>query len=322
MRSSTSSFRALPQGWLSLGFAVLVFVLGLIGMELFWRARGLSPSLSDDEQLWCRERQRARGNPVVLVGSSRLQTGIDPRVLSDALGGTPAVQLAVAGTNPIPALLELAQDREFTGTVLLEYMPRRFLTPDSRATAQTMGYLTACADPSLVSEPEALIRHKLQDHLVVLNPELDLIAVASYIARHRRLPDTSHAVVRRDRFHAILDPGNSGALDRWEAALSPDALAAQITRLRAAVSSIEARGGRVILIRSPVSGAVLAEEEKRFPAATWFPRVAAALATPSIDFSNIPELRDLRVSDGEHPVATDTAMITRAVARELVRLMK
>jgi hypothetical protein len=318
VHSFTSSFRPLPHAWRSLAIGVVLAVFWLAGYELFWRSRGFTPTLTDNEALWCNARRSVAPDGVVIVGSSRMQTGLDPEVMSRALGGRAVTQLALAGSNPIPVLLDLAHDPSFHGVVVLEYMPRRLLTPDSASVNRALGFLATCSNPSLVAGVEASMGRALQQRFVFMLPDLQAISLVSYVAQKHSLPGGSHELVRADRFNPIhFAHPVTGAGEVWDAPLTEQELRARMAELRAAIDQIRARGGRVIVYRSPVTGPVLADEERRFPAATWLPRVAELLGAPAIDFQTVPRLREVQCPDGEHPDADDVPSITEAVAAEL-----
>ena len=324
MHSSTSSFKPLPRGWASLLIALAVAAGVLGGLELFWRSRGFVPTLEDAEPLWCTARKRASGDAIAIVGSSRLQTEIDPAVMSTALGGRTVTQLALAGANPLPVLLELADDAEFTGVVLFEYMPRRLLTGDRASIARMDTFLAWCHDPSIVAPIEARLGQTMQKHVVVTQTDLQLFSLLSYFSRHRGLPREMHQVLGEDRFRGTFPSASQPKvqLDVWEPALSADALAARLQTMRAAIAKIRARGGQVVIYRPIASGEVLADEESRFPAAVWFSRVVHELDGPAIDFSTVAALRDIHPQDGEHPQIADVPVITRAIAAQLGPLLQ
>jgi hypothetical protein len=305
---------------------VLLAALWLAGYEVFWRTRNFVPTLVDNEALWCNQRSRVAPDAVVIAGSSRLQNGLDPALLARDLG-RPVSLLALAGSNPMPVLLDVANDPSFHGLVVLEYMPRRLFAADSWSHHRSNTFLAACRDPSLAAGIEAALGRTLQRRLVFLQPDLEAIAVLSYVARKRALPAGTHVIVRDDRFaeghlanvvKTTAQPAT--ATEHWDAALTDAELAARGTQLRLAIAKLRARGGEVVLYRSPVSGAVLADEEARFPAATSLPRFARLLGVRAIDFAAVPALRDVMCPDGEHPDVEQVGEITKAVAAELQRM--
>lgn len=322
MHSSTSSFRPLPRGWLSITFGVVLAAALLAGWELFWRSRGFVPSLTNNETLWCHARATVDKDAVVIVGSSRLETGIEPQRLSQILGGRHVVQLGLDGGNPIPALLDLGRDSAFGGTVIFEYMPRRLLTPDSMSYARTQTFVGACANPSLLVGVEATMDRALEKHLAFLNFEIEPVAILSHAARRKSLPRNSHAILRDDRYLALYFHGHGRSAEKvWEPLLSTSELDARMRELREAIANIRARGGKVVLYRPPVTDGVLEDEEGRYPAAKWLPTVAQMLDVPAIDFQDIPEIRALVPPDGEHLEAADAPLATDAFGRRLLKLL-
>jgi hypothetical protein len=325
VHSSTSSFRTLPRAWFSIALGAGLALVALVGWELLWRSRGFAPSITDNEPLWCHERRAVGGkDTVVVLGSSRLQVGLDPQVLARALEGRKVISLALGGANPIPALLDLGKDKDFSGVVILEYMPRRMLTPDSAAVARTRGFVESCSNPSLIVDVEAAMDRGLERHLVFLNSELHPVTILSHTVKNRSLPKYSHEILRDDRYSAMHFHGHRRTgtdLDTWEAGLSGQQLDERFASLRGAIEAIESRGGQVILYRSPVADGIMDDEEKRFPAATWLPRVASALHVRVIDFATIPELAKLDPPDGEHLEETDVPGASEAVARAVRGLL-
>jgi hypothetical protein len=322
--SSTSNFRTLPHGWLALAIGAFIAALGLGAWEMLWRTRGFVPSLADTEALWCDERSHATGNVVAILGSSRLQTGVDPLVVSHDLGGRGVVQLALAGADPLPVLASLANDPGFSGVVLLEYMPRRIFTPDSAPMARMQSFLATCSNPSLVAGVESSLERVLQRRFAALNTELHPIAILSYAQAHHALPRGSHEVLRSDRLSMMTfspHPSGGGQPDRWEAPLLPRELDERFATMRAQITALRARGGRVVLYRPPVTDDVLVDEEQRFPAKTWLPRVASELGVPYIDFAAVAGLQNVPCPDGEHLDARDVPAATDALAHMLRDLL-
>jgi hypothetical protein len=322
--SFTSSFRTLPHGWRSLVIAAALAASFITGYELFWRLRGFRPMLTDSDSLWCGERTRLPPDGVALLGSSRLQTGIDPAELSRVLGGRAVAQLAIAGANPVPPLLDLADDPSFRGVVLLEYMPRRLFTSAVGSTARSQAFVSACKNPSLIAPLESRLERAVERHAVFLDDELQLVALLGYVAHHHTLPAASHDVLRADRYSQMYFPEGVRVLaprDVWDEPLVDAALEQRLRRLHDAIAKIQARGGRVLLYRSPVSGDVLADEESRFPNNVWFARAARDLGISTIDYATLPDTRPLDLPDGEHPRSTDVLGITDAVAHAMQRLL-
>jgi hypothetical protein len=322
VRSSTSSFRPLPLGWRSLAIAVLFAIVGLTSIEALWRARGVKPSLDDDEILWCQTRAQVSASAVVIVGSSHVQMGIDPAGLAEALHN-PVVQLAVAGANGIPPLFELLRDQSFHGVLIFEYMPRRLFTPDTASTKRIQGFMQSCSNPSLVAGVEARLAGQFQSRLSFMGQEVQPLPVVSYVAHHKHLPHGNHVVLRADRYAEIsyqaddiIEP------DVWEPPFPTSELNVRFGEMESAIAAFKSRGGKIVLYRAPASGQFLQDEEARFPASQWFKSSAARIGAIPLDFADVPELRDLPLPDGEHPDASTVPALTRILSRELERLLR
>jgi hypothetical protein len=79
-----------------------------------------------------------------------------------------------------------------------------------------------------------------------------------------------------------------------------------------AVRAILARGGRVILLRMPTSGLVLEAEQKRWPRALFWDRVAASTRARTVHFEDWPGLNGFTCPDGSHLDYRDRSAFTEA----------
>ena len=120
-----TAFRRMPRIDARVPLVVLALLAALIAtMELRLAAHGIRPTAVDSEALWVRERARASrlgDRAVILVGASRIQTGIDLDVLRARTGLAP-VQLAIDGSSFVPVLDGLARDPSIRGTVIVGFI--------------------------------------------------------------------------------------------------------------------------------------------------------------------------------------------------------
>jgi len=324
VHSSTSSFRALPDGWSSLLIAALFAIAALGSYEAFWRLRGFRPSLTNNEALWCEARAKVESDAIVLIGSSRLQLGIDPTLLGETLGGKSVVDLALEGASFVPALDDLAADDWFHGTVVIEYMPRHWFTFDAFSRGRAQEFLRACLTSSLVGPIENRLSRHLDERLALMGPELQLMSLLSYVAKHHYVPASNHEVLRADRSGRLhyAERSNRSEAQFWERSLSQLALTERFDHLRNDVAAIRRRGGRIVVYRSPIQSTVLQDEDQRFPAREWLPRLTNALPVELIDFDAWPERDSFQFPDGEHPDDADVPRLTAILARELGRVVQ
>jgi hypothetical protein len=112
----------MDRGWLKAWIVATLIVATLaIAYESFLRAHRYVPTVQDDADLWSIQYDRVRADPhaVVLLGASRIVFGVDPKLLSQLLGGRTVAMLAVNGNYPLAALRALAEDRDFAGLVVV-----------------------------------------------------------------------------------------------------------------------------------------------------------------------------------------------------------
>jgi hypothetical protein len=140
MPSSTSSSepnvqrskydRALPKRPLGRAFVVAVIVAAslLVAWEMHWRSFGVMPSYRNSNGLWAMERRRidrGEGDATVIIGSSRALFNTQLDVWERESGERP-IQLALEGTTPLSIMEDLADDPDFSGTLIVGVAPGLF----------------------------------------------------------------------------------------------------------------------------------------------------------------------------------------------------
>src|SRR6185312_16274918 len=87
--------------WFVAAFIALGVAAALVGWtEQRWRQRDYHPGIIDSAQLWSLQREHADASgktPLVLLGASRIQFGIDTKLLKDLLPRYQPVMLAQNG---------------------------------------------------------------------------------------------------------------------------------------------------------------------------------------------------------------------------------
>lgn len=110
--------------------ALLIAILLMGGWEAYWRANDAVPSYRNSEGQWAIQRRRinrGEGHKTVLSGSSRVLFDVQLDVWEQESGERP-IQLALEGTTPLPLMEDLADDPDFTGTLVVGIAPDVFLT--------------------------------------------------------------------------------------------------------------------------------------------------------------------------------------------------
>ena len=188
--SSTSSFESPWHGLAgrSVWLHTLCLVVGcLILLEWFWRLADLKPSCNDSLGLWASEFAIARAHPdaVLLMGDSRVQMGIDPRVVSAAFPSRTVCQLAVPSTSPLPLLKHFARETDFRGDVLCGVNPL-FIFEQSRQLEPPIGRrIQQAQTESWIARWEHPLRAWLQARVVLLRSDLSISSVFKTLRQSR-----------------------------------------------------------------------------------------------------------------------------------------
>lgn len=344
MPSSTFSSDALPVheleaegrlvsgGWGRTFVAAAVVALAALGWwEGRWRSRGVEPSISSVGASWHVARDRIGGRSIALVGTSKMQSAIDPWVLGEALGREPAIQLALIDRSPLPILEQMADDSSFAGTVVVDIAPRIFFdgTGGREAAARELldSYATYRTSPG--DRANARMELIVEGSLVLRRPAFSIrrLLDSKLQERELRLP---FARVRPDRFRELdFERVNLESRRLSQAtivatsgrAASEDELESLVGRTSRAAAEIRRRGGEVVLTLLPVSGRARKEEERRFPRFVYWDVLAAGTGLPSIHFEDFDDLARFDCADGLHLGREQAAAFTRAFAAHLLTLL-
>lgn len=293
------------------------------GWETLWRVQGFSPSVSDDARTWASERMRVRSDSVVLVGTSRIESGVDPRVWADSWNGRRALQLAIVGASPLVVLEQLAEDEAFAGLVLCDATTWILFNPPERTAAlreeYTATYRRSRTQRSLLWETR--LRSWFDAQLASQSISLEQFHRRAFVRTDAsRIPYfsmTSERFLKLDfqrvdvqrRIDALLEH-----MHESRNSLDDAAIGAIIERVRRAVQRIRARGGEVVLLHMPHNGEIGALEREWFPRDEYWERLIAAVGDPTIHYADHAELASFVCPDGSHLDVRDAERFTRSLA--------
>lgn len=316
MPSSTSSSdpRADSRWRASFALAAVIVIACVGSWEIYCRAHGFVPSVSDDPELWALMRHRANTlgeDAVVLVGSSRMQMDIQRDAFADATGWQPAVQLAVVRGPSVPVLEHLAADPGFRGKVICEVNPVLFFTDTPNIDHMLDPYFAAFREFSFGKQVEQRLSMWFQRHFVTRLPDLAFGELRE-AWKYGRLPLPSYnAVISEDRFRhgnyskflnlKRVNQQNARALDATAPnTLSPSRFAQRLRRIHASVEAIRARGGDVIFVHLPSAHHVIDFERRHWKRSEYWDKLALATNATSIHYEDFPELAGFVPPDGDH----------------------
>lgn len=359
MHSSTSNsdfVRTIPQlPWHRLLLAVALFATtATAAWEYYARSAGYRPTLNDTADLWAETRATVKSDSIVLLGTSRMLFDLDLDVLEMALGSRP-VQLALVGSSPFPILADLAADESFRGTILLDLVPAMYLAPTgSPPVAASEKALTRYRTWNYAQQWSHQLGVRLEDHVAFLRQEdLTLAKLLERVPVPNRadalvgpkFPDYFYSLDRDRRARMVPEAAIVGSplqqrivntwlplftpppppsfipLEKFQQMMGAD-LEARFARTKEHVARIQARGGKVVFLRLPVTGSLAEREEQLAPRAATWDRLVRENRVPSIHFAEHPELNAFECPEWSHLSAGDSVAFTRLLVPHLQRALE
>jgi hypothetical protein len=330
VRLSISSFefdsagrRAPHKPWVKIGAVVLAaLVVVSAALELGWRELGVRPGLANTSSLWALEvdrlKEAAPGSGVVLIGSSRVQSGLDPEVLEGALGGEQVYNLSMSGYGSYGALVFLAEQTDFSGTLIVELWPSRMFWRE--LSDETPSFIKFYEERPHSDGLETRLDVWLGSRLVLLHPELTMIPVLSRLvaSRFKDVPLPIETLNARRYGSLDVRAANRERAPANGTPMSPGELDELVRRYGAPIKRLQARGATVIAYNPPLTGASRAQEEALLPRARYWDVVVPQLGVVPVHYADHEVLESLDCYDGVHLGSREVA-IASAYMAELLR---
>jgi len=348
MHSSTSNsdfVRTIPNvPWRGVLAAVaLLSTAATVGWEIHARRSGYAPTLNDTPDLWSETRAKVQPDSIVLLGTSRMLFDMDLDVLERGLGRRPT-QLAIVGSSPYPILADLAADPSFHGTVLLDIVPAMFLAPPGSPPfeasqkalrryhswnhAQRWSHRLGIQLENHVAflKQEDLTLAKLLEQLPIPNRANALLGpkfppyfyTLDRDRRARMFPEA--AIVGSPLQQRVANgwlplftmppPPTFIPLEKFQQMMG-QAMEARFHDTAKHVAAIQARGGKVVFLRMPVTGPLVEREEQLAPRAATWDRLVRENNVPAIHFAEHADLRSFDCPEWSHLSAPDSVEFTR-----------
>jgi hypothetical protein len=248
---------------------------------MYMRSLGLvAGDLDDGQTHWAAERRKIdRGDvSVAIVGASRILFNTDLDEF-ERLTGVRPVQLALAGTPPAPFLADLADDPDFTGLAIVGVTPAPFFR---RGPGRSTSALKFAHTQSPASRWGHDLMQPLQRVFAFLDDEYRL-------ARHFERAPLPRRIAYGEPYDdvwklSVSDEGRqfflwdrvetdpvvrAHAIHGWlampNAPVQQKQIDATIANVARSVAKIRAKGGEVVFVKSPASGALLQRELTSLP---------------------------------------------------------
>jgi hypothetical protein len=319
--------------------------------EIRSRALGYRPSLNDTPDLWALRRNAVRPDSIVIIGDSRAWFDLDLDEIERGLGSRP-VQLAIPGSCAYPVLANLADDPSFHGTVVCSLLPAIFMAPAGAPVENSMKAINRWRTQTVSQRASNELGMFLEEHIAFMKE--DDLTLGALLGRlpipnrpgaliPPRLPPYFESVDRERRARmfelcAVPGPLQERVRQGWPALFTPPppptyvpigaflkgvgaAIEARFRDTASAVRRIQARGGKVVFVRLPVSGDLKVLEDHATPRVGTWNRFIRESGAPGIYFEDYPELSGFVCPEWSHLSAPDSVEFTRRLVPHLVEAL-
>ena len=339
-----------PAPWRGIAVAVTIIVIvATAAWELYCRSLGSGPTLNDNEDLWTLWRRVVEPDSLVIIGDSRPWFDVDLDEFQRGLGKRP-IQLAMAGSTVLPALADLANDKNFHGTIICSVVPFLFFAPPGsppmdRAEKGVKRFHTQTP----AQRASQYLAMPLEEHVAFLKPDdLTLEALLNQLP----IPNRPGALVpprfppyfqtedreRRARmWDKCAEPGSELAKriqQIWIPLFTPpapptyipkDVFFAQVKEgiqkrfadVNAAVEKIRSRGGKIVFVRFPHTGELKELEDRITPRERTWDLLLKMTGAPGIYYSDFPDLSGFNCPEWSHLSASDSVEFSKRLVLHL-----
>jgi len=318
-------------------FALVSLLVFFSFWEYYLRATHNGLSYDDGPELWTQKRSEVylpSDKATVFIGSSRHKYDIDIPTW-ESITGERAIQLAFEGTSPMPALDDLASDSLFKGKLVIDVTEGLLFN----TSPYNMERLTkSIAYRKKITPAQRFgfeVNHLFESQLVFL--DRDFYSLTAMIKRSGIIPPREGVMeepmfpvefgrVSFDRQDRMTDRFVKDTTLRnkvkniWvffskmamkEPPPSQKAIDSIFMVIKTDVDKINARGGRVLFVRSPSSGPYWGAEQHVFPREKLWNRILAMTGSPGIHFTDYPSLANFQCPEFSHLSPADAIVYTR-----------
>jgi len=331
----------------SLIIAVTLSLVTIGSWEMYWRSQGYYPGLEDDKELWAIQREKlekATNNDVVLLGSSRVLFDFQLNEWEQVTGKRP-IQLAAAGTTPLPVFHDIAQNSDFAGTVIVGVTPGLFFST-TYPLAMPWNRVQTRIDYFYNRTYAQRLNHKLsvplQNNFAFLtsdeedwSDDLDLKALLKRIRIGNRIgpgmpPFYRFQDIYNDRNVLMknkmaTDTAFANTVKKvWgfygaQAQAHPPEREATIAFFLEDAKRFKARGGNLILVRCPSSGGLRMGENMGLPRAVFWDDLVSQATVPGYHFEDYKQLKNFNCPEWSHLSANDARTFTTELATIMMK---
>ncbi len=324
----------------SISIAAILGFLCIVAWEVYWRSEGYFPDMDDDKYLWAATRAKvdtAGEQDVVLIGSSRVLFNIQLDKWKARTGITP-IQLANAGSTPLPTFHDIVENTDFNGTVLVGVTPPLFFSttfeqapPWTRASSRSDFYKNRTYAQRLnfslsipLQKSLGLICNDDESWYDDINLKalLKTINLSNRTGKpqdppFRRFQDIDDRRNVRMKAQMVSDTTFANSIKTvWKTMLTsepkppPPDKEGTIAFFLKDAEKFKSRGGKIILLRSPSDGFFADLENMAFARNEFWDELVAEANVPAYHYQDYDGLNAFKTIEWSHLSATDADAFT------------
>ena len=334
--------------WILIGFSLFIFIFIWNG---FWITRQVGPLPKDDANLWAYHRRRVTKEgerAVVLIGSSRMQTGLAQAKFTE-LTGYNTIQLAIAGESPIPVLQNLSEDESFKGIVISDFSEflvytrelysnsdqlvnqwiREFKESKSSDDFEFMlrGYSRyLLANPTLGDNPSDSLINIITGKAFKMRSTHKIAFEAKQTHFDRALIFDFDLYLSKEDKDAINDLNKKSAIKGLKdfienTSAEHERFLSIVVKIERYIQKINARGGKVIIVNFPMSGELERLNEIAFPREQFWDVMTKNSSADFIHYKDYLQLQ-FDCPDGSHLEAKVTPQFNENLVKIISEKIK
>jgi hypothetical protein len=323
--------------------AIILSLLVIGSWEIHLRNQGNKIYYDDNEAMWAHYRgmvYEPSDESTVFLGSSRIKFDLDIPTWQN-ITGNHVIQLANVGSDPVPYLMDLADDKKFKGTLVVDVTEEIFFSdfsPEDVATDKKINYFKKITPTQRFSFQ---VNHVLESQFVFLdqdrysiNSMLDELPLAHRpgVYLEPDFPDDFGVVdFNRQSYMTPRFVADTSLQNRVKAIWvclgkimigpppSPGKLDSFCNMIKVATDKIKSRGGQVLFLRTPSSGPMLEGEKKGFSKSRYWDKLLAVTGCPGIFYADYPSLSQFVCPEWSHLKPDDAVIFTKELIKILQR---
>lgn len=315
-------------------FGLATALVVLLCTESFWRLKGYTTTILDNEALWSLERNKIGKSTkeIVLIGSSRIITDISTDTLRRLAPEYKLINLGIDGACANAVLEDLAADETFRGIVICDITPQCFMFGN-------LGELNAKhfvdfykKKYNINMEINRVIATLVEESLVTVDKYLSIIKVIGSLIIERNFRPPRYWTTKEDRsqlvdysmveIEKVKEKRMLNAKKHYEnlkVKVDKAKYLEGVDKVEDAVSKIIKRGGRVVFVHFPVSEEHWKLDEDYFPKKQYWDGFASRTKGEVIHFKEVEELNKFNLPDTSHLDFRDTKEFTSLLFNEMKR---